>query len=69
MAADVIQFASGLDLVGSDTDGRLLISYGINDCEAASLFVEMSYVQDLLQEVPDGNQVVHLMEDLPFEMS
>ena len=29
---DIIQFASGLDVTGGDVDGKLIISYGINDC-------------------------------------
>jgi len=65
--ADVIQFASGLDLVGSDVDGKLLISYGINDCEAASLSISMDQVQKLLLEVPDGDEVIDLMEDLEIK--
>ena len=59
---DVIQFASGLDLVGSDTDGKLMISYGINDCEAATFFVSMERVQKLLIDVKEGEEVVNLMD-------
>lgn len=61
---DVIQFTSGLDLIGSDKDGKLLISYGINDCEAATFFIEMEEVQDLLIDVEEGHEVVSLMEKL-----
>jgi len=61
---DVIQFASGLDLVGSDKDGKLMISYGINDCEAAIVFLEMEKVQELLLPVNAGEEVVHLMKRL-----
>lgn len=63
-AADVIQFASGLDLVGSDQDGKLMISYGINDCEAAIVFLEMKHVQELLSPVEAGTEVLHLMNKL-----
>jgi len=63
-AADVIQFASGLDLVGSDQDGKLMISYGINDCEAAIVFLEMKHVQELLSPVEAGTEVLHLMKKL-----
>lgn len=65
-AADVIQFASGLDLVGSDQDGKLMISYGINDCEAAIVFLEMNHVQELLSPVEAGTEVLHLMKKLSF---
>jgi len=59
---DIIQFASGLDLVGSDKHGKLLISYGINDCEGAAFFLDMQVVQDLLLDIGDANEVVDLME-------
>ena len=61
---DVIQFASGLDLIGSDIDGKLLVSYGINDCEAATFFLGMEMVQDLLIDVEEGVEVVNLMRKL-----
>jgi hypothetical protein len=61
---DVIQFASGLDLVGSDKDGKLMVSYGINDCEAAIVFSAMEKVQALLLPVEEGTEVVHLMKKL-----
>eukprot|EP00978_Attheya_sp_CCMP212_P013039 scaffold32535_cov44-Attheya_sp.AAC.6 len=61
---DTIQFASGLDLMGSDQDGRLLLSYGINDCEGAALFLDMNVVQKLLLPVSPGMEVGDLMERL-----
>jgi hypothetical protein len=61
---DTIQFASGLDLMGSDQDGRLLLSYGINDCEGAALFLDMTVVQKLLLPVTPGMEVGDLMERL-----
>jgi len=61
---DVIQFASGVDLVGSDKDGKLMISYGINDCEAAIVFLEMEKVQELLLPVNVGEEVANLMKKL-----
>lgn len=61
---DVIQFTSGLDLIGSDKNGKLLISYGINDCEAASFFIGMEEVQNLLIDVEEGHEVLNLMEEL-----
>jgi hypothetical protein len=54
---DIIQFASGLDVVG-DT---LIISYGINDCEGAVLTLEMSRLNELLIGVQPGLEVVDLM--------
>jgi len=61
---DIIQFASGLDLVGSDEQGKLLISYGINDCESALLNFPMKSVQEMLVEVSEGQEVFHLMDKL-----
>lgn len=58
---DVIQFTSGLDLIGSDINGKLMISYGINDCEAATFFISMERVQQLLLDVKEGEEVVDLM--------
>lgn len=60
--ADIIQFAAGLDLIGSDIDGKLLVSYGINDCEGAAFYLEMQEVQRLLQNVSEGQEVVDLMQ-------
>ena len=59
--AETIQFSSGLDLNGSDVDGKLLISYGINDCEGGAFFVDMKVVQEMLLEVPAGQEVNDLM--------
>ena len=59
--AETIQFSSGLDLNGSDVDGRLLISYGVNDCEGGAFFVDMKVVQKMLLDVPEGNEVNDLM--------
>lgn len=63
--ADVIQFASGLDFIGfEDEGGKLMISYGINDCEAAILFVDFDLVEDLLLPVNQGEEVVDVMKKL-----
>ena len=59
--AETIQFSSGLDLIGSDVDGKLLISYGVNDCEGGSFFVDMEVVQKMLLEVSPGQEVNDLM--------
>ena len=59
---DIIQFASGLDVYGGDVDGKLIVSYGINDCEGAVFTMSMSKVQELLLEVRPGQEVVDLME-------
>jgi hypothetical protein len=58
---DVIQFASGLDLVGSDRDGTLVISYGINDCEGAVFTMSMEKLNQMLIEVQPDQEVVDLM--------
>lgn len=61
---DIIQFASGLDVVKSDVDGQLIISYGINDCEGAVFTLSMQKVQQMLIEVGSGQEVVDLMENV-----
>jgi hypothetical protein len=63
-AAEVIQFASGLDLVGSDLTGKLMVSYGINDCEAAVVFLDMEKIHEILLPVQDGQEVQNLMQKL-----
>lgn len=63
-AAEVIQFASGLDLVGSDLTGKLMVSYGINDCEAAIVFLDMEKINEILLPVEDGQEVQNLMQKL-----
>lgn len=61
--ADIIQFASGIDLIGSDVDGKLLISYGINDCESAVILIRMERIQQLLLPLEDGQkEVIDLMQ-------
>jgi len=62
--ADVIQFASGIDVVGNDVDGRLVVSYGINDCEGGVFGLAMELVQEMLREVGPGEVVVDLMETI-----
>ena len=59
--AETIQFASGLDLNGSDVDGKLLITYGVNDCEGGTFFVDMKVVQEMLLNVTAGQEVNDLM--------
>ncbi|KAL7536481.1 hypothetical protein ACHAWF_005476 [Thalassiosira exigua] len=59
---DIIQFASGLDVVGSDVDGQLILSYGINDCEGGVITLSMVKIQEMLLEVDPGQEVVDLME-------
>lgn len=60
--SDIIQFASGLDVVGSDVDGQLIISYGINDCEGAVFALSMKKVQKMLIVVERGQEVLDFME-------
>jgi len=64
---DVIQFASGLDVYGSDVDGKLVLSYGINDCEGAVLTISMKKLQQMLIEVEPGQEVVDLMRKATSE--
>ena len=59
--AEIIQFWSGLERVDDDT---LALAYGINDCEGAATFLELSTVEALLREVPQGKEVVDLMMPL-----
>ena len=61
---DIIQFASGLDVLGGDIHGRAIISYGINDCEGAVFTLSMQIVQQMLIEVKPGQEVVDLMETI-----
>jgi len=60
---EVIQFASGIDIVTNEKTGvqELLVSYGVNDCESAVLRVDMKVVQAMLLEVKDDQEVVDLM--------
>ena len=56
--AHVIQFASGLSIVGDHT---LLISYGINDCEPAIMQLPLKKLESLLINVTKGTEVRDLM--------
>ena len=58
---DIIQFASGLDVYGCDIHGKLILSYGINDCEGAVMTISMEKLQKMLIEVEPGQEVVDLM--------
>jgi len=59
--AEIIQFWSGLELLDEST---LALAYGINDCEGAATTLELSVVENLLREVPQGSEVVDLMMPL-----
>mmetsp|Transcript_43344 Transcript_43344/g.105046 ORF Transcript_43344/g.105046 Transcript_43344/m.105046 type:complete len:547 (-) Transcript_43344:24-1664(-) len=59
--AEVIQFWSGLELHDDDT---IVMAYGINDCEGAATYLELSTVESLLRNVPEGKEVVDLMMPL-----
>jgi hypothetical protein len=56
----IIQFASGLAKVGDS----LLISYGINDCESAVMWLQLGRLDELLIEVEPGQEVKDLMRKL-----
>ena len=64
--AEIIQFLSGLEL---DSNGQtIVIAYGINDCEAAIVRVELTHVRKLLrpttsEDGPD-RQVIDFMQPL-----
>ena len=55
--ADIIQFASGLEVDGDD----VILAYGINDCEGAAVHVDKVVVNELLRSVPEGKEVIDLM--------
>jgi hypothetical protein len=60
--ADIIQFASGLEL---DQDkGNLVVAYGINDCEGAIVTIDMKVIEKLLLPVQDGLEVIDLLHTL-----
>ncbi|OEU20153.1 hypothetical protein FRACYDRAFT_236223 [Fragilariopsis cylindrus CCMP1102] len=59
--AEVIQFWSGLDRIDDTT---LALAYGINDCEGAVTHLDLSTVEELLRDVPQGKEVVDFMMPL-----
>jgi hypothetical protein len=60
--AEIIQFASGLEVVDGN---RIIIAYGINDCEAAIAEVSLDEAMaHWLRPVKPGTQVVDVMEPL-----
>ena len=62
---EIIQFWSGLEIISDDQNGaKLALAYGINDCEAAALHMDLSVVEGLLREVPEGKEVVDFMMPL-----
>lgn len=67
---EVIQFASGLDIIAKTNSSsleaddliyELMISYGVNDCESAVISLDLNEVQDLLLEVADEDEVFDIM--------
>lgn len=70
---EVIQFWSGIEWAATDTStsdkkrDRLVLSYGINDCEGATRFLDWSYIDYLLQPVPlhhdrPNHEVIDLLQ-------
>ena len=59
--AEIIQFLGGLELVDEET---IVITYGINDCEGAAVYVDRSKIETSLRKVPIGKEVVDLMHTL-----
>jgi hypothetical protein len=62
--ADIIQFLSGLEVISRDARDWAVIAYGINDCEGAAIYLEMERIEELLEPVPEGKEVVDLMYPL-----
>lgn len=58
--AEIIQFASGLEIAGD----KLVIAYGINDCEAGVMQIDWEILQGLLKPVEPGTQVLDYMRSL-----
>jgi hypothetical protein len=58
--AEIIQFASGLEIAGD----KLVIAYGVNDCEAGVMQIDWETLQDLLKPVEPGTQVLDYMRPL-----
>lgn len=58
--AAIIQFASGLEL--DQVNGKVVIAYGINDCEAGAVYVDLRVVEDMLKPVKEGQQVLDVMQ-------
>jgi len=62
--AEIIQFLSGLEVITNNNKDYAVIAYGINDCEGAAVYLEMDRVNQLLQPVEVGKEVVDLMQPL-----
>lgn len=65
--AEIIQFWSGLELITDDNDDDtqlLALAYGINDCEGAATYLDLSTVEEILRDVSPGQEVVDLMMPL-----
>ena len=63
--AEIIQFLSGLEVAEETAAGGknvVIVPYGINDCEGAVVELDTDQVEELLQDVPEGKQVVDLMK-------
>lgn len=57
---EIIQFISGLEV---HTD-KVVLAWGINDCEGAAGTIDVSVVEGMLRDVPEGKEVVDFMEKL-----
>jgi hypothetical protein len=58
--AEIIQFASGLEIAGD----KLVIAYGVNDCEAGVMQIDWETLEGLLKLVEPGTQVLDYMRPL-----
>jgi hypothetical protein len=61
--ADIVQFASGLELFARNGADFFLIAYGINDCEAATVVVSAETVYSMLVPVRQDNPIHQMMKN------
>lgn len=57
---EIIQFASGLERKAD----KLVIAYGINDCEAAVAEIDLTTIRSMLRPTEKGKEVIDLMKAL-----
>lgn len=60
--ADIIQFASGLEL--DEINEKAVIAYGINDCEGGAVYVDLEVLEEMLRPVKKGQEVLDTMRKI-----
>ena len=60
--ADVVQFASGMDWATGGNKDRIVIAFGINDCEGAVVHVRRDVVESMLIPVETGAHAASYMK-------